>query len=51
LPSKVLHQEEVTKESIVEDMIAGVDESTPDHIKVSLKKMLDKYSGVFSKGQ
>ena len=31
--------------------MAAVDEATPDHVKVSLKKILDKYSGVFSRGE
>ena len=51
LATKVSQREEVTEETIIENVMAGVDEAAPDNVKVSLKKILDKYSGVFSKGE
>jgi len=46
-----LVKDELSEESIIEDLVSVVDPSITEHIKESLKEILQKYSGVFSKGE
>ena len=44
-------KDSVTEESIISDLISGVDASITEETKQSLKEILQKYSTVFSKGE